>query len=409
MSWFSGAQDALEEELLRREKEKRQAMLDELNARKAESQMKDREAARRLQEAQLKQFEGLRKAQAEAAQQAMAEKLAEVLGPGATLDPETTAMLRQGNLGVLVQHQESVLPSTSMSGVAQATPNAPRISGVVRTRNAGHDERDVFRGTAKQIKAQQDLDAKIAYINSLPPDSVARKVLQAQVATGDNSISEKLFTEPEGKHSPMYVEWQDAVADGYKGTFRQYQNEDANRKRAANGGGTHSITPTAEANLILKLQGQWDKANAVNLTLDRQYRIMTAGVNRYDNDPNGASQAVLVTFQKLLDPTSVVRESEYARSAQGVSMMQRMEGYIARLSHGGAGVPKAELLEMVKTAAEFKNNTQAVNSGIRRRLELTAKKYDIPNELVFADAPDVAPPTTPGAPRKYNPATGKLE
>lgn len=35
-----------------------------------------------------------------------------------------------------------------------------------------------------------------------------------------------------GDHSPIYKEWQDAVSTGYKGTFTQYENEDANRKRS---------------------------------------------------------------------------------------------------------------------------------------------------------------------------------
>lgn len=81
----------------------------------------------------------------------------------------------------------------------------------------------------------------------------------------------------------------------------------------------------------------------------RQIGIMEAGYNEalaagLDGTSNNApSQAVLVTFQKLLDPTSVVRESEYARSGDGQSISQRMQGTYEKLLRGGAGVTQAEL------------------------------------------------------------------
>jgi hypothetical protein len=68
---------------------------------------------------------------------------------------------------------------------------------------------------------------------------------------------------------------------------------------------------------------------------------------------NATSQGVLVAFQKLLDPTSVVRESEYARSGEGLSLISRMEGYATRLSKGGAGVSASDLEEFVETAEVF--------------------------------------------------------
>jgi hypothetical protein len=68
---------------------------------------------------------------------------------------------------------------------------------------------------------------------------------------------------------------------------------------------------------------------------------------------NAASQGVLVSFQKLLDPTSVVRESEYARSAAGLSLVSRLEGFKTKLEQGGAGVSADDLKEFVNTAETF--------------------------------------------------------
>lgn len=48
----------------------------------------------------------------------------------------------------------------------------------------------------------------------------------------DPTTLKPVFTSPEKpQHSPALTEYQDAVAQGYKGTFEQYQTADANRRR----------------------------------------------------------------------------------------------------------------------------------------------------------------------------------
>ena len=68
---------------------------------------------------------------------------------------------------------------------------------------------------------------------------------------------------------------------------------------------------------------------------------------------NATSQGVLVAFQKLLDPTSVVRESEYARSGDGLSLVSRLDGQFAKIKQGGAGVTASDLEEFVLTGETF--------------------------------------------------------
>ena len=67
--------------------------------------------------------------------------------------------------------------------------------------------------------------------------------------------------------------------------------------------------PGGEVNLIEKLNTKWLTLEKPQREMARALGQMNVGVNRYSQDPIGASQAVLVTFQKVLDPTSVVRES----------------------------------------------------------------------------------------------------
>lgn len=128
------------------------------------------------------------------------------------------------------------------------------------------------------------------------------------------------------------------------------------------------ISTTAE------LAGQWTKATTSRNEMQRQYSLMQTGVLRYDADPIGSSQAVLVTFQKMLDPTSVVRESEYARSAQGLSLADWVLGKAQQYREGGVGVPKPVLEEMAKTAAAFltSDNMKSALDNVRQRLVETA-------------------------------------
>lgn len=67
-----------------------------------------------------------------------------------------------------------------------------------------------------------------------------------------------------------------------------------------------------------------------------------------DTSLNPASQAMVTYFNKLLDPTSVVRESEYARVGEGQSLWNRISGTYDKLVQGGAGISQKELAEFSK-------------------------------------------------------------
>jgi len=148
---------------------------------------------------------------------------------------------------------------------------------------------------------------------------------------------------------------------------------------------TGGLTPASEAVVINRLTTQWDKHKSGEREMQRQYQLMTTGLNRVEKDPIGGSQAVLVTFQKILDPTSVVRETEYARSASGLAILSRLEGLYDRYTKGGAGVPKKDLEAMVATAKEFLDNTKGSTAGLRARVGRTADHFGVPRDLIFEE------------------------
>lgn len=144
------------------------------------------------------------------------------------------------------------------------------------------------------------------------------------------------------------------------------------------------LTPQNRFNFTRQLQGDWRKLSGSTTEVDRQINLMREGMRAARaGDLNAGSQAVLVTFQKILDPSSVVRESEYARSPQGVSMLGRMEGFIDRLSRGGAGVPVADLEQFVRTAEQFSQHYKDSLEGERARMTDMAEEAGLDPSQIF--------------------------
>lgn len=178
-----------------------------------------------------------------------------------------------------------------------------------------------------------------------------------------------------------------------------------------------ALSPYAESNILNRLVTQWDKAQTDVKELYRANTIMNAGLEAAKRgDMNAGSQAVLVTFQKFLDPTSVVRESEYARSSQGLSVAQRARGYMTRLMEGGAGMTLDELQTFANLAREINNELAKEGNSLlakqRDRISRNAKHYQIPEDLVFSGfdfalpAEGTAPPNNQGR-EQFSPSTGQ--
>lgn len=76
------------------------------------------------------------------------------------------------------------------------------------------------------------------------------------------------------------------------------------------------------------------------------------------SDPNrnkvAVDQSIITTFNKMLDPTSVVRESEYARTSQDMAILNRIKGKLEKLATGGAGLTDDERQAMYRMVTAFK-------------------------------------------------------
>ena len=96
-----------------------------------------------------------------------------------------------------------------------------------------------------------------------------------------------------------------------------------------------------------------------------------------------ADQALLVSIQKLLDETSVVRESEYARSEAGIALLSRVPGWIQKIKSGGTGLTDKERLSVKELADNLLASSKerlAKQAQVTRNLTRT---FDLPEEAVF--------------------------
>lgn len=96
-----------------------------------------------------------------------------------------------------------------------------------------------------------------------------------------------------------------------------------------------------------------------------------------------SDQALITMFNKITDPISVVRESEYARTPEGLALLNRWQGGLEKLAVGGAGLTDADRKELLNTAKTFfegytKSATPRVKyyQNLGKAAELDPELYD---------------------------------
>lgn len=87
-------------------------------------------------------------------------------------------------------------------------------------------------------------------------------------------------------------------------------------------------------------------------------------------------QTLINAFNKLLDPQSVVRESEYARTASDLSVLNRLRGKLGadgKLALGGAGLTQEDREAIARMARNF---AAAADVKARTAIDEVASVYD---------------------------------
>ena len=156
------------------------------------------------------------------------------------------------------------------------------------------------------------------------------------------------------------------------------------------------IEEKAKIGDVRGLASDWKKTVQPVVDMQRQFDIMESGLDQArQGDMNAGSSAVIVTFNKILDPTSVVRESEFARTAEGVSIINRLIAKGEKIQAGGAGVRLEDLEEFNRTAKEFLQAGHSYIESEKGKFQRQADYFNIPQDLIFGEFSSQAAPAAP--------------
>lgn len=119
-------------------------------------------------------------------------------------------------------------------------------------------------------------------------------------------------------------------------------------------GGMGSLTPTQASAIRKEIAAdpaiqQFTSLNATFNSMDSLAK--SAAATGDEGTKAQLDQAMITLFNKMLDPDSVVREGEYARTLEGQSLLAQAQGYVERLAQGSAGIADETRQAMVDTAS----------------------------------------------------------
>ena len=100
-------------------------------------------------------------------------------------------------------------------------------------------------------------------------------------------------------------------------------------------------------------------------------------------------QALITMFNKMIDPTSVVRESEYARTPSGQAVIENLQGKIERLQKGGPGITNQFRNEIINTSKALLDVSQEEFDKVVGDYENVANQMSLNKGLVLGS---YAPP-----------------
>lgn len=328
-----------------------------------------------------------------------ARDLAETLSPGElTEDAAGTLRKYKGTAGRVTSRK---------------TIDARPIAGTAPLDASGPQEFSVLEPTPQQAKQQfaESSRRQIGDLFARGAGEAERRKAAAEALKHGVDVPNALL-EPTTEEVIKLRE-QERLRDRGEWKWRQDYNESQMRSRPQAQPTRTQMTPGQSYSATRQLRNDFVRETAAAREVVRQLGQMRAGMAAVRaGDKAAGSQAVLVTFQKILDPTSVVRESEYARSAAGQSILSRMEGAVSRLMAGGAGVPDDELAKFVALGEQFAQNQQASAQEAADQIRGIAEDYGLnPDRIVREDnGAEPTPAPAPGAVIEYvrDPKTGRL-
>jgi hypothetical protein len=286
------------------------------------------------------------------------------------------------------QYDSSVLDNMGKMGVDRAA------------QDAAMNEKSLAQGfQMKQMAADQDPNSqKAQQANLLYKAVLSNKAKEAEIA-GDKATASQIRNQIQGMQ-PMGAK--DAM----------YQMEGIKNLDYKDILSSMAAQRTAENNLRLegmKLAGDQgkeakkDEQYKTGLTLDLQKQVAgdqvvkdAAQVNKtlsqVEQGLNSRTQTafddqkLIVSFNKALDPGSVVKESEFALTAAGASLIERAKQAAEQYKTGTRLSPEMRT-QLIQTMRDLRDGYNNYLQGHLSKYQNTSSKLGLDPSLVFGDQP----------------------
>lgn len=106
---------------------------------------------------------------------------------------------------------------------------------------------------------------------------------------------------------------------------------------------------------------------------------------------NFLDQALISIFNKINDPGSVIRESEYARTPEGLALSNRIQGSLEKIRAGGAGLTDADRADLVVASKIIANERGGTYNQTRSGYVNLAQQMTLDPQLITATMPEFSP------------------
>lgn len=111
-----------------------------------------------------------------------------------------------------------------------------------------------------------------------------------------------------------------------------------------------------------------------------------------DKSRNALDQQIILAFNRMNEPDSVTRESEFARTPEGVAVFNRLQGGIEKLQKGGLALTDADRKEIIDSINLMSKSQEEFIQPLMQQYNKLATDVGLdPNELFYTGSNPASP------------------
>jgi len=136
-----------------------------------------------------------------------------------------------------------------------------------------------------------------------------------------------------------------------------------------------------------KILTDFDKGIRDWEAIQNKFKQMETALKAREENPGTGNtfidQALISLFNKITDPDSVVRESEFNRTAQSLSLNSRAQGWIEKQTYGGGGLTDLERKEAILIARSLANGASITFDKELTRARRRGEAAGVPDDFLL--------------------------